>query len=83
MYAHHKKLDNFSTECIYSSNAFRGNARYFLKDLERIKPVAILDIIKSGEDIGGMVKASSIKSSVITTKCVKCGFITNNTICKA
>ena len=51
MYAHFKKLDYFTTECIYSPNAYRGHARVFLKDLERIRPRAILDVIKSGEDL--------------------------------
>jgi cytoplasmic tRNA 2-thiolation protein 1 len=41
-YAYFKKLDYFSTECIYSPNAYRGFAREFLKDLERIRPSAIL-----------------------------------------
>ncbi|KAG0412292.1 hypothetical protein HPB47_010583, partial [Ixodes persulcatus] len=49
MYAHFKKLDYFSTECIYSPNAYRGHARAYLKDLEAIRPTAILDIIHSGE----------------------------------
>ena len=31
MYAHLKKLDFFSTECIYSPNAYRGHARTFIK----------------------------------------------------
>ncbi len=30
-YAHFKKLDYFSTECIYSPNAYRGFAREFIK----------------------------------------------------
>ena len=51
MYAHFKKLDYFTTECIYSPNAYRGHARTYLKDLEKIRPRAILDIIKSGEDM--------------------------------
>ncbi|CAE6466009.1 unnamed protein product [Rhizoctonia solani] len=34
LYAHFKKLDYFSTECIYSPDAYRGHARAFLKDLE-------------------------------------------------
>ncbi|KAK9165004.1 hypothetical protein Scep_000195 [Stephania cephalantha] len=34
-YAYFKKLDYFSTECIYSPNAYRGFAREFIKDLER------------------------------------------------
>lgn len=49
MYAHFKKLDYFSTECIYSPNAYRGFARAFIKDVEKVNPVAILDIIHSGE----------------------------------
>ena len=34
MYAYFKKLDYFSTECIYSPFAARGFAREFVKDLE-------------------------------------------------
>lgn len=49
MYAYFKKLDYFSTECIYSPNAYRGYARTFLKDLEAIRPSSIIDIINSGE----------------------------------
>jgi cytoplasmic tRNA 2-thiolation protein 1 len=51
LYAHHRKLDYFSTECIYSPEAFRGTARALIKDLERIRPSAILDIVRSGEDM--------------------------------
>lgn len=42
MYAYFKKLDYFSTECIYSPNAYRGHARTFLKDLEAVRPSAII-----------------------------------------
>lgn len=51
LYAHHKKLDYFSTECIYSPEAFRGTARSLIKNLEKIRPSAILDIVRSGEDM--------------------------------
>jgi tRNA(Ile)-lysidine synthase TilS/MesJ len=34
MYAYHKKLDYFSTECVYAPFAARGFARDFVKDLE-------------------------------------------------
>ena len=51
LYAHHKKLDYFSTECIYSPEAFRGTARSLIKNLERVRPSAILDIVRSGEDM--------------------------------
>lgn len=51
MYAYHKKLDYFSTECIYSPNAYRGYVRELIKDLEKIRPSIIIDIIHSGESI--------------------------------
>lgn len=50
MYAYFKKLNYFSTECIYAPNAYRGYARIFLKDLERLKPSSIMDIIHSGDE---------------------------------
>lgn len=48
MYAYFKKLNYFSTECVFAPNAYRGYARTFLKDLERLKPSSIMDIIHSG-----------------------------------
>ncbi|KAI7847896.1 cytoplasmic tRNA 2-thiolation protein 1 [Circinella umbellata] len=79
MYAYFKKLDYFSTECIYSPNAYRGHARTFLKDLESIRPSAIIDIIHSGE-------AFEIKSDIkmpTQKTCERCGYMSSNTICKA
>jgi cytoplasmic tRNA 2-thiolation protein 1 len=55
LYAHHKKLDYFSTECIYSPEAFRGSARTLIKDLEKIRPSSILEIVRSGEDMAALV----------------------------
>ena len=55
LYAHHKKLDYFSTECIYSPEAFRGSARTLIKNLERIRPESILDIVRSGVDMASLV----------------------------
>ena len=49
MYAYFLKLDYFSTECKYSPFAYRGFAREFMKDLERSRPRALLDIITSAE----------------------------------
>ena len=48
-YVYFKKLDYFSTECIYSPDPYRGHARAFLKDLEAAWPSVIIDIIHSGE----------------------------------
>jgi cytoplasmic tRNA 2-thiolation protein 1 len=55
LYAHHRKLEYFSTECIYSPEAFRGSARSLIKSLERVRPSAILDIVRSGEAFAEMV----------------------------
>lgn len=55
LYAHHKKLDYFTTECIYSPEAFRGSARSMIKNLEKVRPSAILDIVRSGEDMARLV----------------------------
>lgn len=79
MYAYFKKLDYFSTECIYSPNAYRGHARTYLKDLESIRPSTIIDIIHSGDSIG--VK-SDVKMPVQGT-CTRCGYISSQPLCKA
>jgi cytoplasmic tRNA 2-thiolation protein 1 len=62
LYAHHKKLLYFSTECIYSPEAFRGTARSLIKNLERVRPTAILDIVRSGEDMARLVPGSTASS---------------------
>jgi cytoplasmic tRNA 2-thiolation protein 1 len=49
MYAYHKKLEYFSTECIYSPTAYRGYVRELIKDLEKVRPSSVIDIIHSGE----------------------------------
>ncbi|KAK7753166.1 cytosolic thiouridylase subunit Ctu1 [Diatrype stigma] len=59
LYAHHKKLDYFSTECIYSPEAFRGSARSLIKNLEKVRPSAILDIVRSGEDMARLVPGAA------------------------
>lgn len=51
MYAHYKKLVYFSTECVFAPNAYRGHARALLKDMEKIRPSCIMDIIYSGKNI--------------------------------
>lgn len=62
LYAYHKKLDYFSTECIYSPFAYRGHVRELIKDLESTRPQAIVDIILSAEQI----KIQSQPNKVIT-----------------
>lgn len=79
MYAYFQKLDYFSTECTYAPNAYRGFARTFLKDLEALRPTAILDIIKSGEafEVREEVKRKEQRT------CERCGYISSNRLCKA
>ncbi|WZZ48466.1 hypothetical protein YC2023_048573 [Brassica napus] len=78
-YAYFKKLDYFSTECIYSPNAYRGFAREFIKDLERLRPRAILDIIKSGEDF----RIATTTKMPEQGTCERCGYISSQKWCKA
>ncbi|PWN94014.1 cytoplasmic tRNA 2-thiolation protein 1 [Acaromyces ingoldii] len=79
MYAYFKKLDYFSTECIYYPNAYRGYAREYLRELEQIRPSAVIDIIHSGEAlrVGGEVKRMPQRN------CQRCGYISSNDLCKA
>eukprot|EP01114_Cavostelium_apophysatum_P018872 TRINITY_DN5930_c0_g1_i5.p2 TRINITY_DN5930_c0_g1~~TRINITY_DN5930_c0_g1_i5.p2 ORF type:complete len:317 (-),score=42.15 TRINITY_DN5930_c0_g1_i5:1784-2734(-) len=81
MYAYFKKLDYFSTECIYSPNAYRGFARNFLKDLESIRPSSIIDIIHSGESFN--VKEETKSRMPEQGNCTRCGYISSNELCKA
>jgi cytoplasmic tRNA 2-thiolation protein 1 len=80
MYAHFKKLVYFSTECIYSPNAYRGHVRELIKDIESQRPSAIIDIIHSGERI--QIDETSSKQQV-RQKCTKCAYMSSNAICKA
>ncbi|KAG8944965.1 nucleotidyltransferase [Tulasnella sp. 424] len=81
MYAYFKKLDYFSTECIYSPDAYRGHARMFLKDLEAARPSAIIDIIHSGEAFE--VKDEVKQAAKAQQRCKRCGYISSNDLCKA
>nr|KYP53576.1 Cytoplasmic tRNA 2-thiolation protein 1 [Cajanus cajan] len=65
--------------CIYSPNAYRGFAREFIKDLERIRPRAILDIIKSGENF----RISTTTKMPEQGTCERCGYISSQKWCKA
>ncbi|EEB19161.1 cancer-associated gene protein, putative [Pediculus humanus corporis] len=79
MYAYFKNLHYFSTECVFAPNAYRGHVRTFLKDLEKIRPASIINIIHSGESIG---LKKGIKLPQKGT-CSKCGFVSSQLICKA
>ncbi|GMH43199.1 hypothetical protein BSKO_11121 [Bryopsis sp. KO-2023] len=81
MYAYFKKLDYFSTECIYSPFAARGLARDFVKDLEATRPSAILDLIRSAEQfrIPDIVQQEMPHPK----RCERCGYLSSQKVCKA
>ncbi|KAK9320546.1 hypothetical protein V1517DRAFT_329006 [Lipomyces orientalis] len=84
LYAHYKKLDYFSTECIYSPEAFRGTARALIKNLETVRPSAIIDIIRSGETFALERKSGGARLKELKLgTCERCGYISSNRICKA
>ena len=80
MYAYHKKLDYFSTECIYSPNAYRGYVRELIKDLEATRPSTIIDIIHSAESIKIDTAAVTMPTKM---DCETCGYVSSNKMCKA
>ncbi|GAB0093152.1 Cytoplasmic tRNA 2-thiolation protein 1 [Sergentomyia squamirostris] len=79
MYAHFRKLIYFSTECVFAPNAYRGHARTFLKDLERVRPSVIIDIIHSGEQLSFREGVKAPKRGT----CERCGFVSSQQPCKA
>ncbi|KAJ8725403.1 hypothetical protein PYW08_003586 [Mythimna loreyi] len=79
MYAHYKKLVYFSTECVFAPNAYRGHARALLKDLEKIRPACIMDIIYSGETMSVKEQVSLPMQRI----CSRCKFVSSQEVCKA
>ena len=81
LYAHYKQLDYFSTECTYSPEAFRGTARAIIKNLEAIRPSAIIDVIHSGEQF--VLQSKTKRRQPEARKCTQCGYLSSNPVCKA
>ncbi|CAF3409372.1 unnamed protein product [Rotaria sp. Silwood1] len=79
LYAFYKRLDYFSTECVYSPNAYRGNIRTYIKDLERLRPSSIIDIIHSGEQL--IIKQTA--KMPVQRVCERCSYCSSMPICKA
>lgn len=65
LYAYHKKLDYFSTECIYSPFAYRGHVRELIKQMESTRPQSIIDVIYSAE----CIKITDKKKPITKQKC--------------
>ena len=82
MYAFHKKLDYFSTECVYSPYAARGVTRDLVKDLEADRPAAILDLVRAAETLVPEQGAGGERGTAPGT-CGACGFMSSQAMCKA
>lgn len=84
LYAYFKKLDYFATECVYSPNAYRGRARQLLKEIEAIRPTAIIDAIHAGELMRfAQPSNDGARASQQQRRCERCGYITSQRLCKA
>jgi cytoplasmic tRNA 2-thiolation protein 1 len=81
LYAYHKKLHYFSTECIYSPEAFRGTARSLVKNLEKVRPAAILDIVRSGEDLARLMDGPPTDGCACSVEKAKALEVTSNAEC--
>lgn len=85
MYAYFKKLDYFSTECVYAPFAARGFARDLVKDLEACRPSAIIDLIHSAESWTVSQGAGAQQAAPLPQprSCERCGYICSQPVCKA
>lgn len=79
MYAYFRKLVYFSTECVFAPNAYRGHARVLLKDMERIDPSVIMNVIHSGESL----RINETVNLPKLTNCERCSYVSSQAVCKA
>jgi len=81
LYAYFKKLDYFSTECTYSPSAHRGFAREFVKEVERVRPSAVLDLARAPEVL--RFDEDKDRRSLPPGTCSRCGHVASQTLCTA
>ncbi|KAF7697554.1 Cytoplasmic tRNA 2-thiolation protein 1 [Cucumispora dikerogammari] len=77
LYAHYLNLNYFSTECKYAPQSTRTFARNYVKNLEKLNPVFIMNIIRYAESIQ---QKETLK---MFQKCLVCSGMTSNETCKA
>ncbi len=56
-------------------------SRAYIKDLEKIRPSSILDLIHSGETLS--VSASARARMPAKRACARCGYVSSMEVCKA
>ncbi|RNF23966.1 cytoplasmic tRNA 2-thiolation protein 1 [Trypanosoma conorhini] len=81
LYAHLKNLDYFTTECTYSREAFRSEARMLLKEMEILQPRCIIDTVRAGERL--RVKDRESLPEHPQGYCGRCGYVTSQKLCRA
>jgi cytoplasmic tRNA 2-thiolation protein 1 len=64
MYAYFRKLHYFSTECTYAPGAFRGHARSFVKDAERLHSDVIHNLLAVGDYLHDLSALHRVKEGV-------------------
>lgn len=79
LYAHFRRLDYFSEECVYAPEAFRGHARHLLKLLEAARPSAALDLVHSAERLALAPAARPPPAGA----CSRCGALASRALCQA
>ncbi|KAI4571184.1 hypothetical protein MJG53_013290 [Ovis ammon polii x Ovis aries] len=79
LYAHFRRLDYFSEECVYAPEAFRGHARDLLKMLEAARPSAVLDLVHSAERLALAPAARPPPPGA----CSRCGALASRALCQA
>lgn len=79
LYAHFRRLDYFSEECVYAPEAFRGHARHLLKLLEAARPSAALDLVHSAERLALAPAARPPPPGA----CSRCGALASRALCQA
>jgi cytoplasmic tRNA 2-thiolation protein 1 len=88
LYAHFTQLPYFSTECVYAPFAYRGFARDFIKQAESIRSTAIVDMVRSGEELVVSEEVRRRRGAGEDGKgrlrlCSVCGYLSSNELCKA
>jgi cytoplasmic tRNA 2-thiolation protein 1 len=83
LYAHFKKLDFFSTECTYSTEAARGGPRALIQDLQTMDPLAGLKIIYAGMQMAACTTKKVHGTGTKPHPCQQCGHLSSQILCNA
>ena len=96
LYAHHKRLDYFCTECSHAKFAARGGPREAVKAMEAAFPAAVAGLVRTAVALSEAAAASSSSSAAAAAsasaspssssfpgECERCGGLSSGRVCKA